>query len=124
MRVIDQLKTLKTGYQWAEHKPTKYFSFDTKPLPFDTVPNKNPVYETTAWFKVRQVGSSKRMEDFELKLIHEQAAHSVARELYGDIVERLYKVVDILYEDGPKYDDEVLKEISSLIDDLQLRDNF
>ena len=125
MKVIDQLQTAKVGYQYAEHKLTKYFSLDVAaPLPYDVLPNEFPIYETTATLKMRQVGTSKNVESFEKKLIHEQAAMSIARELYGDVVERLYKVREVLYEDGPRYDDKVMNLVVKLIDDLLLRNKF
>lgn len=126
MKVIDQLRTLKTGYQWAEHKPTKYFSLDYAPLPDEMVPypNKWPIYETTAILKMRQMGNGVRPDSIESKLIQEKAAIAMARELYGDVLERLYSIRETLYEEGPRYNDQVLREINNLIDDLNLKDRF
>lgn len=124
MKVIDQLKTLAVGYQYEDHKPTKYFSLESAEVPDHLLPNKNPVYETTAKLSVRQVGSWQVQTDIEKTLITEQAAHMVARELYGEVVDRLFGIVDILYEHGPRYDDSVLKEVMNLIDDLTLKDRY
>lgn len=124
MKVIDQLKTLKVGYQWAEHKPTKYFTLEYAQMPTEMSPNKWPIYETTAYLKVRQLGDGVRPESIESKLVQEHAAISVARELYGDVLERLYSIRETLYEEGPRYNDQVLREINNLIDDLNLKDRF
>lgn len=125
MKVIDQLQTARIGYQYKEHKPTKYFSLDVAvPLQSDASPNKSPVYETTATLKMRQIGHGNSPDGIEKALIQERAAISIARELYGDVIERLYEVREVLYEEGPRYNDKVLDLVVDLIDDLLLKDRY
>lgn len=121
MKVLDQLKTLAVGYQYAEHKETKYFHLQPDISQKTELPQKDTIFETSAKLVMRQV-SSGYPNEFEKKLIQERAAQSIARELYGDVADELYDIMDQLYEDGPKYDDKVLEMIKKLIDKLELRD--
>jgi hypothetical protein len=120
MKVIDHLKTLKTGYQMAEMTPLKYIKFEQKIVDIEVKPH-NPVYETSAYFSVRQVGNGYNPSEFEQAIIKKQAAKMVAREIYGEVVDKLYDILDVLYQEG-KYDDKVTKMVSSLADELLLKD--
>lgn len=119
-KVLDNLKTLRVGYQHVEASPTKYIKFDAKQT--DVAPYKTPVYETTATFSVRQVGQSNSDLRFDQQdMFAQRAAKMVARELYGEVLEQLHDIQEILYQEGPRYNNEVLRLVNSLIDELELR---
>lgn len=121
MKVIDQLRTYRDGFTHVSCvSPTKYFTLEeTNQVSIDIPDSKKPIYETTATLKMRALGTGAIGEE---EHIRRQCAKSIARELYGDVVERLYDVIDILREEGPRYNDKVLIEIEKLTDDLLLKD--
>src|SRR6218665_176502 len=101
-KVLDNLKTIRVGYQHVEASPTKYIKFTAEQK--DVAPYKTPVYETTATLSVRQVGQINGDLRFdEQAMIANRAAKMVARELYGEVLDQLHDIQEVLYKEGPRY---------------------
>lgn len=119
MKVIDKLNTFKTGNVFFNDKPLNFVNIDRKEFPInDSGPNRLIEYRTEARLGMTQLGSGNVNE---IKLLQEQAAMAIAHELYGDVVERLHDMLIFLWQQGPRYDDKLVKMVNSLIDELTLK---
>lgn len=121
-KVIAQLKTVASGKQVAILKPIK---------PMDFVAISHSItegiddrvaaeYITEARLSFRQLGA-RYANEHERKLMSERAAQTIARELYGDVVEKLRDIQIQLWQDAPRYGDKVVEDIDDLISELTLR---
>lgn len=120
MKVIDRLKTIRDGYV-AIHKPLKFVDIQHLVEPPTTIDQyKYPKYLTTATLEFSQIGTDESIT--EEILIRERAAKVIAFELYGEVIDRIRDILHYLYKEGPRYDDNVVKDLEKLISDLQLKD--
>lgn len=121
-RVISQLKTVASGKQVAILKPLKLtdvvsISHSISGPTDDRIASE---YITEARLSFRQLGNRYANED-ERRLLSERAAQTIARELYGDVVEKLRDIQIQLWQDAPRYGDKVVEAIDDLISELTLR---
>lgn len=121
MRVIDHLKEVVVGHRYAELTPLKFTEFKHDYVPDMEIPQKQRVYETSAFFSVRAIGTGAIGEE---EHIRKQAAQMVARELYGEVVEKLIDIEEAIMQDRPRYGDKVFELVADLIDELSVRDKF
>lgn len=122
MKVIDQLKTVASGKQVAIMKPLKPDSFVSISHSIsEGIDDRIAAeYVTEARLSFRQLGS-RYANEYERNLLSERAAQTIARELYGDVVEKLRDIQIQLWQDAPRYGDKVVEAIDDLISELTLR---
>lgn len=72
-------------------------------------------FRTEALFRVDQISSDSRG----LNSYHERAVHMLTKEIYGPVTDELYKILHLLWENGPLYDDKIAKAVEQLIEDLK-----
>lgn len=121
-KVISQLKTVASGKQVAILKPLKLtdvvsISHSINEPTDDRIASE---YITEARLSFRQLGS-RYANDHELELMSSRAAQTIARELYGDVIEKLRDIQVQLWQDAPRYGDKVMEDIDDLISELTLR---
>lgn len=121
-RVINQLKTVASGKKLAITKPLDSMNFvsishSISEGIYDKIVAE---YVTEARLSFKQLGTLYANED-ERRLLSERAAQTIARELYGDVIEKLRDIQIQLWQDAPRYGDKVVDAIDDLISELTLR---
>jgi hypothetical protein len=112
--IIEALRTIETGkvipitgrVSVAREVPTS-----PNPSSYDRAIEFN----TSAKFEMRQISMDKN----DIHHLHKQAARAMTKEIYGPVSDRLHDILHMLWENGPLYDDKIVKAVESLIEDLR-----
>lgn len=120
-KVISQLKTVATGTKVQILRPVSFSPVEITHSINEAINDSVAAeYITEARLSFRQLGSVYANED-ERRLLSERAAQTIARELYGDVIEKLRDIQVQLWQDAPRYGDKVMEDIDDLISELTLR---
>lgn len=113
--IIEAMHTAPTG---KKVQLTRHLSFEVNVSApeFDSM-RRDVVEEvrTKATLQINQLSRDPR----ETVHLQEQARRMVMHEIYGPVRERLHEILVMLWEAGPRYDDEISKAIDALMDDLK-----
>lgn len=117
MKVIDELKTFRTG----ERKSTrlKYTEFSSELIETKPIYPYEETWKTEAVFTVYHniTYENKNAKD----LAHKQAEKMIARELYGEIFDKLIDIREELWKNNNRYGDAVSNMVNELISELEIR---
>lgn len=113
MKVIENLKTVETGRRVAI---SPRMNFVTRIAESDVSIKEAILVRSTMTFEMNQIVPDRS----KMPHAHDRAKVVMSREIYGEVIERLRDIREQLWENGPRYDDNILESVEQLIADLTL----